>query len=80
MPLNMKNMNKLARPFIAMTAKNLAQIAIVIILGIGLVVLTAMKIMPTEVIATYAGIAITWVFEEKQKEKEITKLIANLKK
>lgn len=62
-----------------MTPKNIAQIAIVVILGIGLVVLTAMKIMPTEVLATYVGIAITWVFEEKSKEKEIARLMANLK-
>lgn len=63
-----------------MTAKNLAQIAVAIILCIGVIVLTAMKIMPTEVLAGYAGMAITWVYKEKQKEKEIARLIDSLKK
>lgn len=63
-----------------MTARNLAQISVAIILCIGVIVLTAMKIMPTEVLAGFAGMAITWVFEEKQKEKEIARLIDSLKK
>jgi len=63
-----------------MTAKNIAQLSLVIIFGVGLIVLTAMKIMPTEVLAGFAGVAVTWVFEEKKKEKEIARLIDSLKK
>jgi len=63
-----------------MKAKNLAQLSVAIIFAIGLIVLTGMKIMPTEVLAGFVGVAITWVFEEKRREKEIARLIASLKK
>lgn len=63
-----------------MTAKNIAQLSVAIIFAIGLIVLTAMKIMPTEVLAGFAGVAVTWVFKEKEKEREINRLMANLRK
>ena len=63
-----------------MTAKNIAQIAIAAILSIALVVFTAKGIVPTEVFVGFAGVALTWIFKEVEKEREIARLMANLKK
>lgn len=63
-----------------MTTKNIAQLAIAIILSIALVVFTAKGIVPTEVFVGFVSVALTWIFREKEKEKEIARLIDSFKK
>lgn len=58
-----------------MATKGLAQLAVAIIFAVGLIVLTGMKIMPTEVLASFIGVAVTWVYKEKEKEREISRLM-----
>lgn len=61
-----------------MTAKNIAQLTIATIFSIALIVFTKMGIVPTEVFVGFVGVAITWVFKEVEKEREIARLMKKL--
>lgn len=63
-----------------MTAKNITQLTIATIFSAALIAFTKMGIVPTEVFTGFVGVAITWVFKEVEKEREIARLMANLKK
>lgn len=63
-----------------MKIKNIAQLIIAVIFSIALIVFTKMGIVPTEVFVGFVGVALTWVFKEVEKEREIARIIANLKK
>lgn len=63
-----------------MTAKNIAQLTIAVIFSIALIVFTKMGIVPTQVFVGFVGVALTWVFKEVEKEREIARIMANLKK
>ena len=57
-----------------MTNKWVTWLAIGGILSIGLIVLCAMVIVPHAVFAAIAGSAITHIFDEKSRDKEIERL------
>lgn len=63
-----------------MTTKNIAQITIAIVLTIALIVFTGMELVPVEAFTGFVGVAVTWVFKEVEKEKEIARIMASLKK
>lgn len=66
-----------------MTKSNLsdwAKLIIGIAFTIGLIILTAKKIIPAEVIIAVGPATITYIVKEWEKQKEIARIIEQLKK
>lgn len=62
-----------------MSLSGWAKLIIGVLFTVGFIVLCAMKIVPPEAYCVVAASAITFIVEEWRKEKEIARLMVNLR-
>ncbi len=55
--------------------KDVAQITVSILLTIGVLIFTAMELLPIEAFISFASVAVTWTFKEIEKQREIQRLL-----